>query len=598
MRALFSKRRTLLGIAICLIAGLAGLYSLKTAEAAPAFGDIIITVEDELGNPVSGAVFTFNCDGTDHAVTDGEMGDDDGTPNGTIHVLAATVSGGTSGCVNFDAFTTDTVEIDGYVTEDTTLEDYFALPTESWNTATTTLDFGHKALIVDELGNPLEVDSATAGEGAAATCVVVEDELYCAIPLAADLEGYGFSLYKEGYVQKPGDETPQASVRTDHTDPQVVTTMDVENGMKFAYKLTSITSEVLGADLTSSATAVSVGDASGLNACTASAGDWYCPVVVANSNGDLVARVVHDGYVETSTYQLVTGTTRVNEWDAQVTDTVTTVEYAVKATITGAGSPLSSATVKAGSGFSTTCAQDGVTGEYYCALPLADTTPTVQAVAAGYRAGTADFTDRTAHTNAQVEVLIDLASSGGGGGGGSNGAITTTPAPTAPPTTPQSGRSLDERIRDEANALAASAAAIDLFVTNGTETTLGLGAGERKAALASYREAYGHDPKTAADWTDVLLIANGKWPLTVNKATEARAYINFRAVYGRDANMKNSGDVNALKMMGYGVMYTGERNLGSERLAINLFTSVFGFSPTTTRHWNIVRAMAYSGLTR
>jgi hypothetical protein len=153
-----------------------------------------------------------------------------------------------------------------------------------------------------------------------------------------------------------------------------------------------------------------------------------------------------------------------------------------------------------------------------------------------------------------------------------------------------------DRINEEKDMVFAQANPENYFINTGTDSTLGLGSGERGAAVSSFKEAYGRAPVTAADWIDVLNIANGRWPITVNKTIEARAYINFRLVYGRNADMTNSTDVNALKMMGYGVRGSFPRNLNAERAAIARFKTVFGFNPTTARHWNIMRAIAYSGV--
>ncbi len=136
------------------------------------------------------------------------------------------------------------------------------------------------------------------------------------------------------------------------------------------------------------------------------------------------------------------------------------------------------------------------------------------------------------------------------------------------------------------------------FINTGTQSTLKLGSGERKAALDSFEQAFNKQPATLADWVDVLNIANGRWPLTIIRSVESRAYLNFKLVYGRNANMKNSGDVNALKMMGYGIRSTQARDLKKESQAIKRFISIFNFGPTIARHWNIIRAIAYSGINK
>jgi hypothetical protein len=213
---------------------------------------------------------------------------------------------------------------DGYVEQlnsDLPLAGNRTAPTDAQQVLTMTtengLEFGHRVEIVDELGNPLVVDSATAGEGADAQCVVVGSTIYCPTRLAADLPGMGFSLYRDGYVTKPSDEVPEASNRSSHTDPQVVTTLTNLNGMQFAYKITSINSEALSTDLTALATTVEVGDNTGRNTCTFYDGAWYCPVALAYSNGTMLSRVVLDGYVEKISYLLTTGNNRTENWHIQ-----------------------------------------------------------------------------------------------------------------------------------------------------------------------------------------------------------------------------------------------------------------------------------------
>ncbi|MCX6795108.1 MAG: chitobiase/beta-hexosaminidase C-terminal domain-containing protein [Candidatus Falkowbacteria bacterium] len=133
---------------------------------------------------------------------------------------------------------------------------------------------------------------------------------------------------------------------------------------------------------------------------------------------------------------------------------------------------------------------------------------------------------------------------------------------------------LDSRIS------AAEKATINDFIIYGTLTTHILGAGERAAVINSYYQAYGRLPNSVAEWSDVLKIANGRWPSERNAATEARAKVEFKKVYVRDAVMTNNIDENAI------------------RVAIVTFRWVYGHNPVTALAWNIVRAIAYSGAKR
>ncbi len=461
------------------------------------------------------------------------------------------------------------------------------------------LEFGHKANIIDELGNPLAVDSATSGEGQVADCQVEGSAIYCPTPIAADLPGYGFNLYRDGYVQRPGDEVPEASNRAANTDPQVVTDLTTLMGMRFAYKLTALTSETLLTNITASATTVEVGDNTGRNACSLSGGAWYCPVVLANSNGNLIARVVVDGYVE-ALLPLTNAVNRMAAHDEQLSDTVVGIQYAVKAAVTNG----SGATVTAGDGFAISCTENAATGIYFCPIPLAHTATTVAATKTGYINSNGVFVDRIFATDAQRVLSFGLTavSSGGGGGGfisgGATGFATTPPATNSTtPTSPEPAKTdIVSRIKSEAELIFSQSNPLEFYLNTGTESTFKLGKGERGASVSSFTEASGRNPASLADWNDVLNIANGRWPIGVVKTVEARAYTNFRLVYGRNADMKNSTDVNALKMMGYGVMYNGTRDLTIERFAISRFIRIFGFSPAIARHWNIIRAIAYSGV--
>lgn len=135
------------------------------------------------------------------------------------------------------------------------------------------------------------------------------------------------------------------------------------------------------------------------------------------------------------------------------------------------------------------------------------------------------------------------------------------------------------------------------FVTYGTSTTLVLGAGERAGVVNSFREAFGYVPESEADWQDVLKIANGRWPGTLNTEREASVSAAFKKIYLRDADRANPNDDAAITIMAYGLRPL-PRNLDSEKVGIKTFEYVFGKSPVTATDWDAVRAIAYSGATR
>ena len=85
------------------------------------------------------------------------------------------------------------------------------------------------------------------------------------------------------------------------------------------------------------------------------------------------------------------------------------------------------ATVTAGNAFGTPCTDNG-NGDYYCAVPLADTETSVQGVANGYVTNTATYTDRATKDSAQSTVTFALAENAAGGG--STPTLTPTPTPT------------------------------------------------------------------------------------------------------------------------------------------------------------------------
>jgi hypothetical protein len=135
------------------------------------------------------------------------------------------------------------------------------------------------------------------------------------------------------------------------------------------------------------------------------------------------------------------------------------------------------------------------------------------------------------------------------------------------------------------------------FIHTGTPTTIIIGAGERGGSIASFDSAFGRLPASELDWQDVIKIANGRWPTQRNAAAEARAKIAFKKIYLRNSDSANVHDSSALMIMAYGLR-PAQRNLNSEKAAIKSFKLIFRKNPATAQDWDIVRAIAYSGMKR
>lgn len=138
---------------------------------------------------------------------------------------------------------------------------------------------------------------------------------------------------------------------------------------------------------------------------------------------------------------------------------------------------------------------------------------------------------------------------------------------------------------------------INDFIVYGTRSTQRLGAGERAGVINSYYQAYKKLPNTEAEWSDVIKIANGRWPSERSATAEAQAKLEFKKVYARSAVMTNNIDENAIMVIAYGLLPL-QRNLNSEKVAIKTFRWVYGHDPVNALAWNIVRAIAYSGARR
>ncbi len=138
---------------------------------------------------------------------------------------------------------------------------------------------------------------------------------------------------------------------------------------------------------------------------------------------------------------------------------------------------------------------------------------------------------------------------------------------------------------------------INNFITYGVDdNTKRLGEGERAAVIHSFKSAYGKLPETQEELTDVVKIANGRWPSQVNAEAEQGAMEEFGKIYNKSPDLNNSHDEAAIKIMAYGLRQSAQnRNLESERNGIKIFKWIYNKVPETTEEWNILQAITYSG---
>ncbi len=142
--------------------------------------------------------------------------------------------------------------------------------------------------------------------------------------------------------------------------------------------------------------------------------------------------------------------------------------------------------------------------------------------------------------------------------------------------------------------------ALNNFITYGVdENTKRLGEGERAAVIHSYNQAFDKLPENEEELADAIKIANGRWPSITNERAENRAKEEFRNIYKREANMENANDNAAVTVMAYGLRQRAEnRNLESEKNGIRIFESIYNHLPQSTKDWNIMQAITYSGASR
>jgi hypothetical protein len=135
------------------------------------------------------------------------------------------------------------------------------------------------------------------------------------------------------------------------------------------------------------------------------------------------------------------------------------------------------------------------------------------------------------------------------------------------------------------------------FIFYGTQMTRALGEGERAGVVNSYKTAFGKLPTSQQEWSDLIKIANGRWPTERNEVAEERADGRFRYIYHRAPLSIDEHDNAAITIMAYGLR-TAARNTVSEKSAILTFKKSFLGYPSTASDWDMVRAVAYSGAQR
>lgn len=135
------------------------------------------------------------------------------------------------------------------------------------------------------------------------------------------------------------------------------------------------------------------------------------------------------------------------------------------------------------------------------------------------------------------------------------------------------------------------------FIQYGTFTTQKLGVFGRAGIISSYKQAFNKLPSTEAEWQDIIKVANGRWPSERNKAAEKAVFDNFKKIYLRESDRNNLNDDAAIMIMAYGIN-PAPRNLNSEKMAIGIFRSIYGYVPANADDWIIIKAIAYSGVKR
>ncbi|MBU4216970.1 hypothetical protein L6270_04030 [Candidatus Parcubacteria bacterium] len=136
---------------------------------------------------------------------------------------------------------------------------------------------------------------------------------------------------------------------------------------------------------------------------------------------------------------------------------------------------------------------------------------------------------------------------------------------------------------------------ITSFIRTGSEWVSNVGAGERMSVIETYWQVYGKFPVTKSEWFDVFNMTNGELPEAVSKVALDNARQSFVKIYKRKAVIANKKDQAALNLIAYGLRVR-HRNMSYEKVALKKFQKIYKYNPSSMMDWNLVRAIAYSGV--
>ena len=136
---------------------------------------------------------------------------------------------------------------------------------------------------------------------------------------------------------------------------------------------------------------------------------------------------------------------------------------------------------------------------------------------------------------------------------------------------------------------------IDFLAYGSTDGLKAMTTRERSGLLDDYLTIYDRMPSTTADWQSLANIANGTTPSRV-LSLEAAAIKEFVKVFNRTVDFSDAGDEAFVHQVAYRLR-AENRNLDSEKTAIQKFIGVYKTAPKTGYAWAIMRAIAYSGVT-